>query len=54
MDIGNLEPIVKKSKILALGIEGSANKIGVGKLGFVIAISSFISSLYPRYSKIRR
>ena len=30
MDIGNLPPVVEKSRIIALGIEGSANKIGVG------------------------
>jgi hypothetical protein len=30
MEIGNLLPVVGKERILALGIEGSANKIGVG------------------------
>ena len=30
MDIGNLSPKLDKKYILALGIEGSANKIGVG------------------------
>jgi N6-L-threonylcarbamoyladenine synthase len=30
MDIGNLPVLVKKPVVLALGIEGSANKIGVG------------------------
>ena len=31
MNIGNLIPIINNTKIIALGIEGSANKIGVGK-----------------------
>ena len=31
MDIGNLPPLLKKEIVIALGIEGSANKIGVGK-----------------------
>ncbi len=30
MDIGNLPPIINKDVIIAIGIEGSANKIGVG------------------------
>lgn len=30
MDIGNLPPLNGKSHIIAIGIEGSANKIGVG------------------------
>ena len=30
MDIGNLPPINNKDVVIALGIEGSANKIGVG------------------------
>ena len=30
MEIGNLPPLLEKDYILALGIEGSANKIGVG------------------------
>lgn len=32
MDIGNLLPIFKKDPLLCIGIEGSANKIGVGVL----------------------
>jgi hypothetical protein len=35
--IGNLSSLIEKSTIVALGIEGSANKIGVGES---------ISSLY--------
>ena len=34
MNIGNLEPINHENLIIALGIEGSANKIGVGILFF--------------------
>jgi N6-L-threonylcarbamoyladenine synthase len=30
MDIGNLPPLVEKDELIALGIEGSANKIGIG------------------------
>jgi len=30
MDIGNLSPLLDKDTVIALGIEGSANKIGVG------------------------
>ena len=30
MDIGNLPPLLEKNVVIALGIEGSANKIGVG------------------------
>jgi N6-L-threonylcarbamoyladenine synthase len=30
MDIGNLPPLLGKNHIIAIGIEGSANKIGVG------------------------
>ena len=30
MDIGNLPPTINKDIVIALGIEGSANKIGVG------------------------
>jgi hypothetical protein len=30
MEIGNLLPVIDKERILALGVEGSANKIGVG------------------------
>ena len=30
MDIGNLPPLNGKEVVYALGIEGSANKIGVG------------------------
>jgi N6-L-threonylcarbamoyladenine synthase len=30
MDIGNSPPLLGKTNIIALGIEGSANKIGVG------------------------
>ena len=30
MEIGNLSPIIEKDRIVAVGIEGSANKIGVG------------------------
>lgn len=30
MDIGNLPPVNGKDVVIALGIEGSANKIGVG------------------------
>lgn len=32
MNIGNLPPILTNNRIIALGIEGSANKIGVGVL----------------------
>ena len=34
MDIGNLPPLLDKDVIIALGIEGSANKIGVGILKY--------------------
>ena len=30
MDIGNLPFIIEKDVVIAIGIEGSANKIGVG------------------------
>lgn len=30
MNIGNLPPLLDKEVVVALGIEGSANKIGVG------------------------
>jgi N6-L-threonylcarbamoyladenine synthase len=30
MDIGNLPPLNGKETIIAIGIEGSANKIGIG------------------------
>jgi N6-L-threonylcarbamoyladenine synthase len=30
MEIGNLPPLLNKERVFALGIEGSANKIGVG------------------------
>ncbi len=30
MDIGNLPPLLDRPRVLALGIEGSANKVGVG------------------------
>ena len=32
MNIGNLPPLNTQDPIYALGIEGSANKVGVGKL----------------------
>jgi hypothetical protein len=35
MDIGNLPPVNAMDRILALGIEGSANKIGVGLFFFL-------------------
>ena len=33
MDIGNLEPILKRD-LVCIGIEGSANKVGVGVLRY--------------------
>lgn len=34
MDIGNLSPLLQKETVIALGIEGSANKIGIGIIRF--------------------
>ena len=30
MNIGNLKPLLQQENVIAIGIEGSANKIGVG------------------------
>lgn len=35
MDIGNLPPLLQKDNIIAIGLEGSANKIGVGIIQYV-------------------
>lgn len=35
MNIGNLPPLLAKAHVIALGIEGSANKIGVGIVRFM-------------------
>jgi CTP:phosphocholine cytidylyltransferase-like protein len=32
--IGNLPPLLQKERIIAIGIEGSANKIGIGIVYF--------------------
>lgn len=49
MDIGNLPPLNKKNVIIALGIEGSANKIGVGVLKFDHGEYSILSNPRKTY-----
>ena len=42
MEIGNLPPVLQKDRIVAIGIEGSANKIGVGLYSWYFEAVSLI------------
>ena len=58
MDIGNLPPINTKDNITVIGIEGSANKIGVGEkwVPFLLSFRMFTvhCQTCPRRDSIRK
>lgn len=49
MDIGNLPPIITKQRLIALGIEGSANKVGVGIVCYASDQYSILSNPRKTY-----
>lgn len=49
MNIGNVPPLLKKERVVALGIEGSANKIGVGIVLFEQGEYSILSNPRKTY-----
>ena len=49
MDIGNLPPLLQKVVVVALGIEGSANKIGVGIIRYELGQYTILSNPRKTY-----
>jgi len=49
MDIGNLPVLLERSELIAVGIEGSANKVGVGVLRFKDGEYSILSNPRKTY-----
>lgn len=52
MDIGNLPTLLKKDVVIALGIEGSANKIGVGIIRYTASDDKYVILSNPRKTYI--
>jgi N6-L-threonylcarbamoyladenine synthase len=51
-DIGNLPPVLVKPTMVALGIEGSANKIGVGIIRYTASSGCYDILSNPRKTYI--